>query len=800
MVFGLPAINESNWGQKVLDSINFLKGEQDGRLSDATLSATYGPQTEAVVAAAQNGVAVGNTAAANTTALNELHTSAAALGAAIALPPGTLQVNALTLKVPMRGAGKGKTIIQSGSSHKLDAVGVELSDLTFLSSTAMTLNLATHADFTLRNVAFDYTAAVTTDWVAANFYQMPRVRVLNCSFRIGGIQFSGCDDLLVDGNYWDCEYLNTNEPCHISQQSSGQFVNNTVYRTLTDGLDLYSSGEYCVVANNRFYGLRGATGIEVKVTMSDDPANSSSAGNVIDAVVISNNILRDFNPPAGNAVRTGIFAEYVDSRAVPAFSVAETNRAVIITGNVLEDFLTSDPGGGAVVSYWAIQYTGHNGLIANNIIRNMRSFNGSSPVGIYLAQPSGTKCVGVRVAGNVVAGVEGTYGIRTGNLERCQIEGNVIRDDEVNGTTTKYGIYVNTNAVLADVAITNNTFDLGAPGARGIVFQDTSPTLTRAAVSGNILKNCSLLLNGAVNMSTFTGNVVDDASGSLPSDIGSSGKSSRGNTFIGNTFTMSADYALSLLDFDGFAVIGNTFRDTNRGLLLNDSTKNGVVDNNISINQTGGTEFPHYSGVTDVNKASIRVGANNVNGSVATPEPYVYPGRLTTGEVIPNRELMQSQTVAPTSGTLAMSFFTADKTETISNLTVYTGSTAAGATPTLCRMGIYELDSSGNGTLVASTANDTTLFAATGTAYTKALSSSFTKVAGKRYATALLVVTGATAPTFHGPTPLNNAVVSTVLALAPAVNGRLTDQTDLPASFTAGSVTSYQQRVTMYLS
>lgn len=756
--------------------------------------------TGAFVYAALNGVSTSKTASENTTALNALHTSAAALGASIVLSPGTFQVNALTLKVPMRGSGKGKTIIQSGSSHLLDAAKVELSDLTFLSSTSMVLNLASYPDFTLRNVSFDFTGAVTTDWISANFYQMPRVRVLNCNFRIGGIQFSGCSDFLIDGNYWDCEYLNTNEPCHISQQSSGQFVNNTVYRTLTDGLDLYSSGEYCVVANNRFYGLRGASGIEVKVTMSDNPDNSSSAGNVIDGVVIANNILRDFNPPAGNSLRVGIFAEYVDSRSVPAFSVAETNRAVIITGNVLEDFLTSDPGGGAVVNYWGIQFTGHNGLITNNIIRNMRTFNDSTPVGIFLAQPSGSKCVGVRVAGNVIAGIENNSGIKVGTLERCQIEGNVIRDDEGNSLTTKYGIYVTANAVLDDVTINNNTFDLGSLNSRGLIFQNTSPTLTRTSVSGNIFKNCSWILNGAINMCTFTGNIVDDASGSLPSDIGASGKTSRGNTFTSNTFTMSADAALRLTDCNSFVVSNNSFRDTSYALVLIGACQNGMIQGNVSINQTSGSDFPLFSDVTDTHKASTRVGANNVDGAIALPQPYVNPGRLTTGEVIPNRELMQSQTVAPTSGTLALSFFTADKTETISNLTVYSGSTAAGATPTLCRMGIYELDSSGNGTLIASTPNDTTLFGSTGTAYTKALSSSFTKIAGKRYATALLVVTSATAPTFHGPIPLNNAVVSTVNALGPAINGRLTDQTDLPASFTAGSIVSYQQRVTMYLS
>jgi len=167
---------------------------------------------------------------------------------------------------------------------------------------------------------------------------------------------------------------------------------------------------------------------------------------------------------------------------------------------------------------------------------------------------------------------------------------------------------------------------------------------------------------------------------------------------------------------------------------------------------------------------------------------------LTTGEIVPRRNLMDSNAVAHTSGTLALSYFTADKTETINNVTLYTGNTAAGATPSLCRVGIYSLDGSGNGTLVASTANDTALFAAANTAYTKALSSAFNKVEGTRYAVALLVTSNATMPSFMGPLAVANAPAQVVMGLAPRLVGRLTGQTDLPASFTEAGLTAYSLR------
>lgn len=173
---------------------------------------------------------------------------------------------------------------------------------------------------------------------------------------------------------------------------------------------------------------------------------------------------------------------------------------------------------------------------------------------------------------------------------------------------------------------------------------------------------------------------------------------------------------------------------------------------------------------------------------------------LTTGQMVPSRELMNTNTVSHSSGTLALAYFTADKTETINTLTAYTGTVAAAATPTLCRMGIYEIDASGNGTLVASTPNDTTLFAATNIVYAKALSAPFTKTAGQRYATAILVTSGVTMPNFHGPLAVATGPSSTVAQLGPATIGRITAQTDLPASFTAAGQIGYQLRSHMLLS
>lgn len=158
---------------------------------------------------------------------------------------------------------------------------------------------------------------------------------------------------------------------------------------------------------------------------------------------------------------------------------------------------------------------------------------------------------------------------------------------------------------------------------------------------------------------------------------------------------------------------------------------------------------------------------------------------LTSGEsTIPRLLADNVASLAMTSQLLRLAFHTAKKTETITQVRVMTGTTAAGATPSLVRIGVYTVDTAGDLTLVASTANDTALLAGANTVYTKALSASFTKSAGQRYAFGLLVVTAAAAPTIVG------ALIpgSTEGGVAPRLNANVAAQADLPATVAAGSL------------
>lgn len=179
-----------------------------------------------------------------------------------------------------------------------------------------------------------------------------------------------------------------------------------------------------------------------------------------------------------------------------------------------------------------------------------------------------------------------------------------------------------------------------------------------------------------------------------------------------------------------------------------------------------------------------------MTSTLANPPASATDGNDVTGFESLRRGLAVADNALPASGTMLLAYRTATAANAVActKIKTHTSYTAAAATPTLCRMGLYTIDSSGNGTLVAACASDTTLWAATDTTYSRALASpsSYTPVPGQRYAFALLCVSGVAVPKFMGVTYGGNDVMDD----APRVAGRITGQTDLPATFTAAAVTT----------
>lgn len=164
--------------------------------------------------------------------------------------------------------------------------------------------------------------------------------------------------------------------------------------------------------------------------------------------------------------------------------------------------------------------------------------------------------------------------------------------------------------------------------------------------------------------------------------------------------------------------------------------------------------------------------------------PDAGPDPIPAGESSMDRAELNSTTVNTGTGSLRGRFFTARTATPVSQIKMYSGTTAAGATPTLVRVGVWTATAAGAlVTLVGSTPNDTTLLAAASTAYTKALSATFTLVPGQRYFAGLLVVTAAAAPTMMGNATVGGS--SLVSGAPPMMAGLIGSNADLPASGTA---------------
>lgn len=173
------------------------------------------------------------------------------------------------------------------------------------------------------------------------------------------------------------------------------------------------------------------------------------------------------------------------------------------------------------------------------------------------------------------------------------------------------------------------------------------------------------------------------------------------------------------------------------------------------------------------------LGARLSDRALDTGESVYVPNQTATG-------------VASTTQVLTLAGFRACKSESISRLQFFTAGTAAGATPSLVRAGVYvrqPANPANQWNLVASFASDTTLFAAANTTYTKTLTTPFNKVAGNDYAVGLLIVSAAAFPTLVAPHNNASAGYSTDALLAQPISfAKVTAQADLPTSILSASV------------
>jgi hypothetical protein len=178
-------------------------------------------------------------------------------------------------------------------------------------------------------------------------------------------------------------------------------------------------------------------------------------------------------------------------------------------------------------------------------------------------------------------------------------------------------------------------------------------------------------------------------------------------------------------------------------------------------------------------------GANGEAADAAHGHPWSYAEPLASGEA-PIARLWANQGQSLAAGTLALTYWSALKTESCSHIdTVVLATNASGLT--YAAIGIYSVDGSGDITLLESTGDlHSSLWnSGTFTPYTSSLTSAFSKAAGTAYAIGFLAV-GTTPPQMAGAQYL--IYPSSYAYPAPQLFGKVTGQSTLPGSVSVGSI------------
>jgi hypothetical protein len=211
------------------------------------------------------------------------------------------------------------------------------------------------------------------------------------------------------------------------------------------------------------------------------------------------------------------------------------------------------------------------------------------------------------------------------------------------------------------------------------------------------------------------------------------------------------------------------------------------------------------SSATGITKAAVGLGnvdnTSDASKPVSSATQAVFDARLgSTGDQVAlaaastprfsavDRVGGMAASVGLTASRLYLVAFTAAASAAVSNFYVRSRGTA-GVGTTLARMALFSVASNGNATLLARTASDTTLAAATFTDYTKAFDTTggypanYALVAGTRYALGILLVGSSTAAQVYGA-----SVSPSANSWLPWASMAVAAQTDIATSYTYASM------------
>lgn len=178
---------------------------------------------------------------------------------------------------------------------------------------------------------------------------------------------------------------------------------------------------------------------------------------------------------------------------------------------------------------------------------------------------------------------------------------------------------------------------------------------------------------------------------------------------------------------------------------------------------------------------------------IASPgDPAAYTGqRIGTGQgTLPRTAPWANTVVLGASGQAAFQHIRAVRTETIASIRTFTATTAAGATPSTCKVGLYSMAANGDLTRVGISANTTSLWGTANTTYTTALLAGAPVVAGLDYMVGMVIVSGAAMPTHVGVAGVSTMTgfLADYVGAYPQLCGIASGQTDLALSYLATDI------------
>jgi hypothetical protein len=433
-----------------------------------------------------------------------------------------------------------------------------------------------------------------------------------------GVNLIRCFDYRFTGNTLNGYNQNENELLHATVRSYGIISGNTFLDSYDNWIDLYSSGERTVITGNRFDGCqcRLGTGIEIKVTLTDNPNNTSGGPNdygYTQYIVFSDNFVG--NAVQSTAAQTAVMnIYYLDLRASPSFLWSETPQAILISNNVFDGFDTTAGGGNAanVIS----MVTCESMSVTNNVFKNIHV--GGSPTDVSSCVWI-EGCQNVSLTGNMMTSRGSGITIH-GACSNILIDGNSVVIDPANSFTPVYGIYAvqfggRPVFALTNTTISNNRLEGSNASFRGL---NTMGSFADIVFSGNHCANEVVLENA--NRCVISSNVLGVSTTRFKAlGVGYAGGIVAFNIITGNTIKSPSGTPKPGIELNrcrASIISQNIIHTPTTGISVVGTNTAGelnylVVKDNFSVSQTAGT-FPTYTNMAAADTATLVADTNQM--------------------------------------------------------------------------------------------------------------------------------------------------------------------------------------------